>query len=456
LAQAEVVQIKQAKPKRLYQKLYFQVIVAITLGVLLGHFYPDLGARMKPLGDGFVKLIKMIIAPIIFLTVAVGIAKLGDAKEIGRVAIKSLIYFEVVTTLALAIGLVVVNVLQPGAGINATANALDPKSLAEYTAKAKPLSTVEFILNIIPSSVVDAFAKGDTLQVLFFSILFGLGLIHFKAKGQPLLNLLDELSHVLFGIVGMIMKFAPLGAFGAMAFTIGQHGVGSLVSLGKLLSAVYLTCILFIAVVLGLIARMAGFSLWKFLKYIKEEIVLVVGTSSSESALPRMMSKLQNLGCARPVVGFCIPMGYSFNQDGSSIYLTMAAIFVAQAMNVPLTLGDQLTILGVMLLTSKGTAAVTGGGFITLTATLASLGKIPVEGVALLLGVDRFMSEARSLTNLIGNGVATVVIAKWEKALDVNRMRQVLNQETDMDADEPEEVVDALQPVAPIFVVNSH
>jgi aerobic C4-dicarboxylate transport protein len=412
-----------------------------------------LAVEMKPLGDAFVKLIKMMIAPIIFTTVVVGIAKMGNMKEVGRVGLKALLYFEAVTALALIIGLVVVNVFQPGAGINADPNTLDTRAIATYARGAEQLHGVDFFLNIIPTTVVDAFAKGEILQVLLFSILFGLALSHYGDKGRPLVELLDQANHALFGVIRLIMYLAPLGAFGAMAFTIGAFGIGTLLSLGKLMASVYLTSILFVAVVLGLIAYFVGFNLWQFIKYIKEEIFIVLGTSSSEAALPRMMTKLENLGCARPVVGLTIPTGYSFNLDGTSIYLTMAAIFIAQATNVELSLGQQLGILGVLLLTSKGAAAVTGGGFITLAATLASVGTVPVAGLALLLGVDRFMSECRAITNLIGNGVATVVVSRWEHAVNMERLRAVLAQETDAEADEPEEVLDASEVPAGLAVV---
>jgi len=423
-------------PKPLYKHLYVQVLVAIVIGVTLGYFSPATATAMKPFGDGFIKLIKMMIAPIIFATVVVGIAKIGDMKKVGRVGLKALLYFEVVSTLALAIGLVVVNVVRPGVGINADVKTLDTKEIAAYAAGGKSLSTVDMLLHMIPDSAVGAFAGGEILQVLTFSVVFGLALGGFGDKGKPLVDLLDQLSHVLFGAI--IMRLAPIGAFGAMAFTIGKYGVGTLVSLGTLMVCVYLTCVLFVFVVLGAIARLTGFSLWQFLRYIKEEILIVLGTSSSESALPRMIVKLENVGCGKSVVGMVIPTGYSFNLDGTSIYLTMAAVFIAQATNVHLSLGEQLGILGVLLLTSKGSAAVTGGGFITLAATLASTGKVPVAGLALLLGIDRFMSEARAITNLIGNGVATMVVARWEGALDLSRMRSVLAEDSDLAAEEPE------------------
>ena len=412
--------------KPVYRHLYFQVLVAIGAGVALGYFFPATGTAMKPLGDGFIRLIKLMIAPIIFTTVVVGIARVGDLKEVGRVGLKALVYFEVVSTLALAIGLVVVNLVRPGAGINADARTLETNEVAVYAESGKSLSPVDQVLHIIPDSVAGAFAGGAILQVLFFSVLFGLALARLGDKGKPLVDLLERLAHVLFGVIGIIMHFAPIGAFGAMAFTIGAYGVGTLLSLGTLMVCVYATCVLFVFVILGTVARLTGFSLWQFLRYISEEVLIVLGTSSSEAALPRMITKLEHVGCAKPVVGLVIPTGYSFNLDGTSIYLTMAAIFIAQATNVPLSLGDQLGILGVLLLTSKGAAAVTGGGFITLAATLESTGTIPVAGLALLLGIDRFMSEARAITNLIGNGVATLVIARWEGALDMQRMHDVL------------------------------
>ena len=436
----------QAKSGRkpLYSHLYFQVLVAIAIGVALGYFYPATAETMKPLGDGFIKLIKMMIAPIIFTTVVVGIAKIGDMKEVGRVGLKALIYFELVSSLALTIGLVVVNVVRPGAGLNADVSTLDTKAIESYATSAKSLSTVDMLLHIIPESAVGAFAGGEILQVLLFSVLFGLALARLGENGRKLIDLIDQLSHVLFNVIGIIMRVAPLGAFGAMAFTIGKYGVGTLADLAKLMACVYLTCVLFVAVVLGTIARLVGFRLWPFLKYIKEEILIVLGTSSSEAVLPRMIIKMENVGCAKPVVGLVIPTGYSFNLDGTSIYLTMAAMFIAQATNVPLNLWQQLSILGVLLLTSKGAAAVTGGGFITLAATLSSTGTVPVAGLALILGIDRFMSEARAITNLIGNGVATMVVARWEGALDLERARAVLAAGSEALAEEPEAVADAL------------
>ncbi len=424
--------------KKFYQHLYFQVIFAISAGIAVGHFYPETGSELKPLGDGFIKLIKMIIAPIIFCTVVTGIAGMEDMKKVGRVGAKSLLYFEIVTTMALAIGLTVVSIIQPGAGFNADLTKLDTKSLVAYTTQAKAHTTVDFLMNIIPNSVVDAFAKGDILQVLFFAILFGVSLSALGERGKVVFRLIDQVSHVFFGVVNVIMKAAPIGAFGAMAFTIGKFGLGSLSKLGLLMGSFYLTCLIFIFVVLGTIAKLCGFNIFKFLRYIKEELLIVLGTSSSESALPRLMAKLENLGCTKSVVGLVVPTGYSFNLDGTSIYLTMAALFVAQATNTPLTMTQTLTILGVLLLTSKGAAGVTGSGFVTLAATFAAIPTIPVAGLALILGIDRFMSEARALTNLVGNGVATVVISRWENELDMAQMTRVLNGETDTEADDPE------------------
>jgi aerobic C4-dicarboxylate transport protein len=430
-----------APRKPFYTHLYIQVLTAIAIGILLGHFYPSLGEQMKPLGDGFIKLIKMMIAPIIFCTVVHGIASMEDMKKVGRVGLKALIYFEVVTTLALIVGLVVVNVLQPGAGMNVDLGAIDTRSIQVYTTKAGQQSTVEFLMHIIPNTVVGAFAEGEILQVLFFAILFAFGLHMMGERGKPVIALINAVSHGLFNVVGIIMRVAPLGAFGAMAFTIGKYGVVTLLSLGKLMAAFYLTCLLFVFVVLGGIAWFTGFSIWRFIKYIKEELLIVLGTSSSESVLPRMMVKLENLGCKESVVGLVIPTGYSFNLDGTCIYLTMAAIFLAQATNTELTLLQQLGIIGILLLTSKGAAGVTGSGFIVLAATLSSVGSIPVASIALILGVDRFMSEARALTNLVGNGVATIVVSKWEDALDERRLQKHLKKETELEAEEPERVM---------------
>ena len=422
--------------KPLYKHLYAQVLFAIACGVILGYFWPQTGEAMKPLGDAFIKLIKMIIAPIIFCTVVTGIAGMEDMKKVGRVGGKALIYFEIVSTFALVIGLIVVNTLQPGAGFNADPASIDTKSIASYTTAAKSQSTLEFLMNVIPNTVVDAFAKGEILQVLLFSVLFGLALASAGEKGKPVVRFIDEFAHALFIVVGFIMRAAPIGAFGAMAFTIGKYGIASLLPLAKLMGSFYLTCLLFIFIVLGLIARWVGFSILRFIAYIKEELLIVLGTSSSESVLPRMMAKMEKLGCSKSVVGLVIPAGYSFNLDGTSIYLTMAAIFVAQATNTDLSLFQQLTILAVLLLTSKGASGVTGSGFIVLAATLSSVPTIPVAGLALILGIDRFMSEARALTNLIGNGVATIVVSKWERELDHAQMERGLRHDVEEELEE--------------------
>jgi aerobic C4-dicarboxylate transport protein len=428
--------------KPIYKSLYAQVLFAVVVGVLLGHFYPQVGTDMKPLGDGFIKLIKMIIAPIIFCTVVVGIAGMEDMKKVGKTGGLALLYFEVVSTLALIVGLVIVNFVQPGVGMNVDASTLDTKGIAAYTAPGKMQGTVDFLLNVIPTSVVDAFAKGEILQVLLFSVLFGFALHKFGGRGTMVFDFIEKLSHVLFDIVGIIMKVAPIGAFGAMAFTIGKYGVASLFSLGKLMGTFYLTCLIFVFVVLGIISKLHGFSIWKFVKYIKEELLIVLGTSSSESVLPRMMEKLENLGARKSVVGLVIPTGYSFNLDGTSIYLTMAAVFIAQATDTPMSLTQQLTLLAVLLLTSKGAAGITGSGFIVLAATLSAVGGVPVAGLALILGIDRFMSEARALTNLVGNGVATLVVAKWTGDLDMQRLHDGLNNPTAEELEAPEVVLD--------------
>ncbi|KQN60515.1 C4-dicarboxylate transporter [Serratia sp. Leaf51] len=413
--------------KSIFKSLYFQVLMAITLGVMLGHFYPDLGAQMKPLGDGFVKLIKMIIAPVIFCTVVTGIAGMESMKAVGRTGAIALLYFEIVSTLALIIGLVIVNIVQPGAGMNVDPAALDAKAVAVYAEQAQSQGIIPFLLDVIPSSVIGAFASGNILQVLLFAVLFGFALHRLGHKGQLIFNVIDSFSQVIFGIINMIMRLAPLGAFGAMAFTIGKYGVGSLVQLGQLIICFYLTCVLFVVVVLGLIARFTGFSIFKFVNYIKEELLIVLGTSSSESALPRMLDKLERLGCKKSVVGLVIPTGYSFNLDGTSIYLTMAAVFIAQATNTHMDIWHQITLIVVLLLSSKGAAGVTGSGFIVLAATLSAVGHLPVAGLALILGIDRFMSEARALTNLVGNGVATIVVAKWCGQLDEGQLKATLN-----------------------------
>jgi aerobic C4-dicarboxylate transport protein len=421
--------------KPFYKILYVQVLFAIVCGVLLGIFYPALAVDMKPLGDGFIKLIKMIIAPVIFCTVVAGIAGMQNMKKVGRVGGKALLYFEVVSTFALAIGLIVANVVRPGAGFNANLATLDTKSIAEFTTKAKSQSTVEFLTNIIPNTFVDAFAKGDILQVLLIAILFGAALSLLGERGKPITKFIDDLSHVIFGVVGIIMKVAPIGAFGAMAFTIGKFGIASLLPLAKLMGSFYLTCFLFVFVVLGTIAKLTGFSIWRFVSYIKEELLIVLGTSSSESALPALMRKLEILGCSKSVVGLVVPTGYSFNLDGTNIYMTMAALFVAQATNTDLTIWQELTILGVAMLTSKGASGITGAGFITLAATLAVVPTIPVAGMALILGIDRFMSECRALTNFVGNGVASIVVSKWENELDHDRLASELKRPSHLEAD---------------------
>ncbi len=413
--------------KPFYKILYVQVLFAIACGILLGMFYPSNGVAMKPLGDGFIRLIKMIIAPVIFCTVVSGIAGMQDVKKIGRVGGKALLYFEVVSTFALVIGLFVANIFRPGAGFNADPATLDTKSIAEFTEKAKHQSTIDFVMNIIPNTVVDAFAKGDILQVLLIAILFGFSLSLLGERGKPVTKLIDELASAIFGVVGIVMKVAPIGAFGAMAFTIGKYGIASLKPLAALMGCFYLTCAVFIFVVLGAIARLTGFSIFKFVRYIREELLIVLGTSSSESALPSLITKLERLGCSKSVVGLVVPTGYSFNLDGTNIYMTMAALFVAQATNTDLTLTQELTILGVAMLTSKGASGITGAGFITLAATLAVVPTIPVAGMALILGIDRFMSECRALTNFIGNGVATLVVSNWEKELNHDTLHKELN-----------------------------
>ena len=413
--------------KPFYKELYFAVAVGIVAGVLLGAFNPAAGEAMKPLGDGFIKLIRMMIVPVVFFTVVVGISSIGDMKKLGRVGLKALLYFELVSTLALGIGLVVVKVWQPGKGFNVDASTLDPKAVAQYSGSGQTLHTVDFLMNIIPDTAAGAFAKGEILQVLFLAILFGVALASFEG-GKPIIAACDAITHILFGIINIIMKASPIGAFGAMAFTIGKYGLKAMLPLSQMLFCVYLTGAIFIVVVLGSISKLAKFSLWKLLRYIREELVIVAGTSSSESALPGLIRKLEQMGCSRSVVGLVVPSGYSFNLDGTSIYLTIAAIFLAQATNTNLSTRDEIVLLFVLMLTSKGAAAVTGGGFITLAATLSSLGMVPVASIALLLGVDRFMSQMRSLVNLVGNAVATVVVARWENEFDAEKAERVLNQ----------------------------
>jgi len=411
---------------RLLRTLYFQVLLGVLLGGVLGYCQPALGAQLKPVGDAFIALIKMLIGPIIFTTVVVGLAGLGDLRRAGKLGLRALVYFEAVTTLALVVGLVVANVFTPGAGFHATPASLDARAVAGYATAAQSLGVVDTLLHLIPRTFVAAFVDGDILQVLLISVLFGLALNRLGEHGRPVLNLLNEVARVFFGMVALVTAFAPLAAAGAMAYTLGKFGAGALAQLAQLMLCVYLTCAVFIFVVLGGIAHLAGFRLGKILRLLKEELLLVVGTSSSETALPGLMAKLEQVGCARPTVGLVVPAGYSFNLDGTCIYLTLAALFVAQATDTPLSLGQQLSLLAVLLLTSKGAAGVTGSGFITLAATLATTGEIPVAGLALLLGVDRFLSEARAVTNFIGNAVGTLVVARWNGDYDASKGAEVL------------------------------
>jgi len=415
-----VISTRQSK------SLYIQVLVAIVLGVVLGQFWPAIAGQMQPFGDGFVKLVRMMIAPIIFITVVVGIGKLTNTAEVGRIGLKAIIYFEVLTTVAMLIGLIVGHVVQPGVGLNVDPATLDKSRVAAYT-NAPHVGPADFLLNIIPDTIVGAFAKGDILPVLLFAVLFGIGLSGLGERGQKVVHFLDDAGAALFGVIGLVMRVAPLGAFGAMSFTIGRYGIGALAQLGLLMACFYVTCALFVFIVMAAMMRVTGLRLWPLLKYLREEFFIVLGTSSSEAALPTLMEKLERVGCARPLVGLVVPLGYAFNLDGTSIYFTMAITFIAQALNIPLSWGDYALILAVLLLTSKGAAAVTGGGFITLAATLATLnGKVPVAGIVLVLAIDRFMSEARAITNLFGNSVATIVVAWWEGQLDIAQARRVL------------------------------
>jgi len=409
-------------------RFYLWVLTAIVIGGLIGYLWPGVGVALKPLGDGFIALIRMLVAPVIFLTVVLGIAGAGAARKVGRVGLKTIVYFEIVSTLALLIGLVVVNLVRPGAGFNADPATLDAAAVARYAEQAHQQSATDFVLHLIPKTFVDAFVGGDLLQVLLVALLTGFALLRVGERARPLLEVLEVLSRVFFGMIGLVMKLAPLGAGGAMAFTVGRYGVASLRQLLTLMGTVYLTCALFVLVVLGVIARLTGFSVLRFIRYIRDELLLVLGTSSSESALAPLMHKLERLGCSRQVVGLVVPSGYSFNLDGTNIYLAMAAVFVAQALNIPLTLTQQLTLLLVAMLTSKGASGVTGAGFITLAATLSVVPSVPVAGLALILGVDRFLSEARALTNIIGNGVAAIVVARWEGELDGTRLEAELRE----------------------------
>lgn len=411
---------------KIFSSLYFQVIVCIIIGILLGHYFADFAVLLKPLGDGFIKLIKMMIAPIIFCTIVTGIAGMQNTKKVGSVGLKAILYFEIVTTIALLIGLLVINLLKPGAGMNIDVSSLDSKAVESYISNAKEQSVVDFFLNIIPENIVNALSTSNILQVLLFSILLGLALSKIGEKAAPLLKGIQSLEEALFTIIKFIMKLAPIGALGAMAFTVGKYGIASLQELGQLMGSFYLTCVIFIVFILGGILKLVGFNIFKLLVFIKDELLIVLGTSSSEAALPSLMKKLQNLGCSEPVVGLVVPTGYSFNLDGTCIYLTMAAVFLAQATNTPLALPQQLTLLLVLLLTSKGAAGVTGSGFIVLAATLPTVGHIPVAAIALIFGIDRFMSEGRAITNIIGNTVATIVVANWEKELDRTRAKGLI------------------------------
>lgn len=430
----------KAAPRPFYRQLYVQVLVAIAAGIALGHFYPSLGADMKPLGDAFIKLVKMVIAPVIFLTVATGIANMRDLGKVGRVAGKAMLYFLTFSTLALVIGLIVANVVRPGAGLNIDPASLDAKAVADYAAKAHEQTLVGFLSNIIPSTPVNAFASGDILQVLFFAVLFGIAMAGVGPRAEPLMHVLNSASQIFFRLVEILMKAAPVGAFGAMAFTIGKYGIGSVAHLAMLVGTFYLTSLLFVFVVLGAVARYNGFSILALIRYLKEELLLVLGTSSSEAALPSLMEKMEQAGCRKSVVGLVIPTGYSFNLDGTNIYMTLAALFIAQATGIELSLTDQIVLLLVAMLSSKGAAGITGAGFITLAATLSVVPAVPVAGMALILGIDRFMSECRALTNFIGNATATVVVARWEGELDRERLDAALaGRPMDLPAEEEED-----------------
>ena len=417
----------EVKRLKWYQHLYFQVIVAIVAGVTLGHFWPETEEAMKPLGDAFIKLVKMIIAPVIFLTIVTGIAGMRDLKAVGRVAGKAFAYFLTFSTLALILGLIVANIVQPGAGLNIDPASLHGDKVAEYAQKAHDSTLTGFLLGIIPTTILSPLTDGNVLQTLFVAVLFGIGLAMVGERCDPVVRRLEDVSVAVFKVVALLMRTAPIGAFGAMAFTIGAYGISTLTNLLALVLTFYLTALFFVVVILGLVARACGFSILKLLAYLKEELLLVLGTSSSESALPALIGKMERAGCPKPIVGLVVPTGYSFNLDGTNIYMTMAALFIAQALNVELTLGEQLLLLGVAMLSSKGAAGVTGAGFITLAATLSIVPSIPVAGMALILGVDRFMSECRSLTNFIGNAVATIVVAKWEGQLDSEQLDLALS-----------------------------
>ena len=415
------------RARAFFTSIYGQVLVATLIGVAVGHFFPATGTAMKPLGDAFIKLVRMIVGPIIFCTVVAGIAGAGGLKGLGRTGLMTLVYFEVVTTAALLIGLLVVNVVQPGAGMNVDPSSLDTSAVNQYVTAGRAQTVTDTLLSIIPSSPVDAFARTDILQVLFFSVLFGVALSALGDKGRPVTEGIDRLAQVLFRIVGIIMHVAPVGAFGAMAFTIGSFGVRTLAQLGALIACFWLTCILFVAVVLGLVARLTGFSLWRFVRYIREELFVAFGTSSSETVLPRLMARLEDAGVDRSIVGLVVPAGYSFNLDGTAVYLSMATVFIAQATNTPLDVRHQIALLAILLLTSKGAAGVAGAALVVLAGTLAATNQIPVAGVALVLGIHRFMGEGMAVTNTIGNGVAALVIAKWSRKLDVPKLNAALD-----------------------------
>ncbi len=434
------------KRKRFYSHLYFWVLVAMVLGTGMGHFFPQAGVQLKPLGDGFIRLIRMVIAPLIFCTVVVGIAGMDSLKRVGRIGFKSFLYFEGMTTLALVIGWVVVEVFRPGAGMNADLTQFKVADLQATLKAAKTHSTAgEFILNIIPETVIGAFARGEILQVLFFSVIFGIAMSGVGQANRPVINALEQICQALMRMIAMIIKLAPLAVFGAMSFTVAKFGLESLISLAKMMACLYGTCILFVLLCLGLVLRLCGLSIWKFLRYLQDELFIVFGTASSEPVLPRVMAKLEQLGCSWPVVGIVLPAGYTFNLDGTSLYLTMGALFIAQATNIHLSFGQELAVLLVCLLTSKGAAAVVGSAFITLTATLSSMHTIPVEGMLLILGVDWFMAQVRAMTNMVGNSVATVVIARWEKELDVPKAVRVLNGEEEVPAPKPRVDTEAAQ-----------
>lgn len=445
MAQAATAPAVTPRRKPLYKQIYFWVLVGITLGILVGHFFPATGVALQPVGNAFVDLIKMVIAPVIFCTVVAGIASMGSVRRVGRVGGKAILYFEIMTTIALVLGLVVINLTRPGDGVNADASGIEvSEAVSGYIAQGESSNWYDFIFHIFPSSVVGAFAEGDILQVLFFSVVFAFALMHLGPKGQPIIRGIERVGQAFFGVIRIVMYAAPVGAFGAMAFTIGKYGIDTLTSLLQLILTFYATALFFVLVVLGAAARYAGVSIFKLLRYLKEELLIVLGTSSSESVLPQLMKKLEHLGAPKPVVGLTVPTGYSFNLDGTCIYLTLAALYLAQATNVELSLAQQLGIVGVLLLTSKGAAGVTGSGFIVLAATLSTVGTIPVAAIMLVFGIDKFMSECRALTNMVGNSVASLVVAKWEGQFDVERARRVLDQEEDDLAiiDEDDSVID--------------